>query len=136
VKRGALALRITRGLFRLWIVVSALWIIGVGATTNWGWYFSYQPTLAGEQPPGRLQFTATTCTAAKTPEECSAMLEAAGKNPFDAYDLKWTDTGWGFADNTVMVPIGMVWERVWPRAVLAFIPRGCARCRFGLHLGI
>jgi hypothetical protein len=39
-----------------------------------------------------------------------------------AYDLKWTDRGWDFSDNTVMVPAGIVWERVWPRAGLAFIP--------------
>jgi hypothetical protein len=111
-----MALRIARGLFRLWLILSVLWIGGVGATTNWGWYLSYQPTIPGEQPPGKLEFTAQTCTAAKKPEECSAMLEAVGKNPFDAYDLKWTDGRWDFADNTVMVPVALVWERAWPRA--------------------
>lgn len=115
-------MRVARGLFRLWIVVSALWIVGVGATANWGRLFAYQPTLTAEQPPGKLQSTAHICTKAKTPEECSATLEAAGKNPFDAYDLKWTDQGWDFADDTVMVPAGIVWERVWPVIRLAFIP--------------
>lgn len=114
---------IARGLFRLWIVASVVWVCTVGVITNWeGGLLSYRPTLTGEQPPRRLQSTTDTCWAAKKPEECSAMLTAAGKNPFDAYDLKWTDTGWEFPDNTVMVPAGIVWERVWPRAALTFIP--------------
>ena len=115
-------LRVARGLFRLWIVVAALWIVGVGATTNWDLYLYYQPTLANEEPPGRLQSPAHICSAAKTSQECSALLQAAGKFPYDANDLKWSDKGWEFADNTIMVPTGIAWERFWPRAGLAFIP--------------
>jgi hypothetical protein len=36
--------------------------------------------------------------------------------------LKWSDKGWDFADNTVMVPAGIVWKRFWPQVCLAFIP--------------
>lgn len=99
-----------------------LWITGVVATTEWGWYLTYQPVVAGEQPPGRLRSTTDTCHTAKKAEECSAMLTAAGKNPFDAYDLKWTDAGWAFPDNADLVQTGISWERVGPRAGLAFIP--------------
>ena len=66
--------------------------------------------------------TARRCNIMRTPTSVCAMLEAAGKNLFDAYDLKWTDQGWDFADNTVMAPTGIVWERVWPVIGLAFIP--------------
>jgi hypothetical protein len=118
-----MAFRVARGLFRLWIVVSALWISGVAATTNWGRFLHYQPVIEGEQPPGRLRSTVDFCRSAKKAEECSAMLKAAGKNPYAAFDLKWTDTGWDFPDNTVMVPAeGIAWMRVWPVAGLAFIP--------------
>jgi hypothetical protein len=62
------------------------------------------------------------CNAAKTSLECSDLLQRAAKFPYDANDLKWTDKGWDLADNTVMVPAGIVWERFWPRAGIAFIP--------------
>jgi hypothetical protein len=81
-------LRIARGMFRLWVVAAALWIAGVAATTDWGWYAFYQtPTDA----------TAEICAKAKKAEECSALLTGAGRNPFDAFDLKWTDVGLGIS---------------------------------------
>jgi hypothetical protein len=45
-----MGLRVARGLLRLWVVVSALWIGGVAATTNWAPLVSYRPVIEGEQP--------------------------------------------------------------------------------------
>jgi hypothetical protein len=90
-----MALRIKRGLFRLWIALSVLWICGVAVTTDWG-----RLSNSGE------------CAKAKTQEECSAALAAAGKNPFGAY----------VPDKAVMAPAGIAWDEVAVRAGFALIP--------------
>src|ERR1700720_3811923 len=64
-----MALRIKRGLFRLWIALSVLWICGVAVTTDWG-----RLTNSGE------------CAKCQSQEQCFDALKAAGKNPFGAYD--------------------------------------------------
>jgi nitrate reductase NapE component len=46
-----MALRITRGLFRLWLVLSVLWVGGVGVVT-WRTY----PVDLCVTPPGELHF--------------------------------------------------------------------------------
>jgi hypothetical protein len=117
-----MALRVARGLFRLWIVASVLWISGVAATTSWRRLVYYQPVIVGEQPLGRLQSTTEICSTAKEAKQCSDMLTAAGKNPFDAYDLKWSDSGWNFPDNAEMVVAGLAWENIAARVGLALIP--------------
>jgi hypothetical protein len=115
-------LRIARGLFRLWIVGAVLWVGGVAATTTWSHLVYYQPVIVGEQPSGRLQATSDACASVKNAKECSDILTAAGKNPFDAFDLKWDGTGWAFPDNAVMEPAGVAWEEVWRRVALALVP--------------
>jgi hypothetical protein len=44
-----MAIRIARGLFRLWIVLSVLWIGCVGAIT-WGQYVYYEPISGCSTP--------------------------------------------------------------------------------------
>jgi hypothetical protein len=89
-----MALRVARGLFRLWLVLSVLWIGGVGVVTwrtfpvdDW---FVPDPIVPGS--------TADICSTAKNAEQCSDLLRAAGKNPFDAYDLNWDGHGSSWID--------------------------------------
>jgi hypothetical protein len=88
-----MALRVARGLFRLWLVLSVLWIGAVGIVT-WkrfpvdDWRISDPPAKAGSSVP---LSTIEICSTAKNDEQCFDMLAAAGRNPFDAYDLNWDD---------------------------------------------
>src|SRR5215472_18831951 len=82
-----MAIRIARGLFRLWIVLSVLWIGCVGAIT-WGQYVSFEPWFKASGDHSSLTSTSVICEKAKTDKERFNLLRAAGKNPFDAYDLK------------------------------------------------
>jgi hypothetical protein len=68
-----MALRIARGLFRLWFVLSVLWIISVVALAWWVF-----------PPAGSLDPRAAEC-AGKTDDECAEILQRLGRNPFDAY---------------------------------------------------
>ena len=70
-----MALRIGRGLFRLWLLLSVLWIGGVTVET-WRIFpadIEVSPTRPAE------------CTG-KTNDECADILKRLGKNPFDAFD--------------------------------------------------
>ena len=112
-----MAIRIARGLFRLWIVLSVLWIGCVGAIT-WGQYVYYEPLFKASGDHSSLTSTFVICEKAKTDKECFNFLAAAGKNPFDAYDLKWGDTGLpGDADVKFG---GIAWEQL--PVALALVP--------------
>jgi hypothetical protein len=108
-----MAIRIARGLFRLWVVGSIFWIAAVGVLT-WRQFVFFEP-VAVDNPS--LQSTADICSNATTSDQCYKLLEAAGKNPFYAFLLNWTDKGWSFPDNTAMEPKGIAWERL-PVALL------------------
>jgi hypothetical protein len=43
-----MALRVARGLFRLWLVLSVLWIGGVGGVTWWTWSLPAVPYVNGQ----------------------------------------------------------------------------------------
>src|SRR6266566_5004432 len=45
-----MALRVARGLFRLWLVLSVLWIGGVGVVTWWTLPSTPEPILWGAKP--------------------------------------------------------------------------------------
>ena len=75
-----MAIRIMRGLFRLWIVLSVLWIGCVGAIT-WGQYVYYEPLFKASGDHSSLTSTFVICEKAKTDKECFDLLTAAGKNP-------------------------------------------------------
>jgi hypothetical protein len=122
-----MAIRIARWLFRLWIVLSVLWIACVGAIT-WGQYVYFEPLFKAS----------VICEKAKTDKECFNLLAAAGKNPFDAYDLNWSDTGWSLPGDADVKFGGIAWEQL--PVALALVPpasaRVCAHNRIGLCLGI
>jgi len=91
-----MALRVARGLFRLWLVLSVLWIGAVGIVTwrtfpvdDW---FVPDPIVPGS--------TADICSTAKNAEQCSDLLRAGGKNPIAAYDLNlnWDRHGLSWID--------------------------------------
>jgi hypothetical protein len=103
-----MAFRIARGLFRLWVVGSILWIGVVGAST-WRQFVFFEPVVVGK---ASLSSTANICSKATTSEQCFKLLEAAGRNPFSAFDLSWTDRGWSFPDDTKMQAEGVAWERL------------------------
>src|SRR5215469_5228795 len=107
-----MAIRIARGLFRLWIVLSVLWIGCVGAIT-WGQYVYYEDHSS-------LSSTFVICEKAKTNKECFNLLAAAGRNPFDAYDLKWGDTGWSLPGDVDVKFGGIAWEQL--PVALALVP--------------
>jgi hypothetical protein len=73
-------MRVARGLFRLWIVVSVIWIGGVVGVT-WG---TFPPAELTDQEVG-LNTRPTECDG-KSNDECTAILTRLGKNPFDAFD--------------------------------------------------
>ena len=61
-----MAVRVARGLFRLWVVLSVLWVAGVGATS-----------LIFDQPVidyVRLESTFDNCINAEKADECAALL--------------------------------------------------------------
>jgi hypothetical protein len=90
----------------------------VAATSRW--YLYYQPFLIGKDSQlTELQSTIELCSTAKNDKQCFDRLEAAGRNPFEAYGLKWTDSGWDFLDNTKMV---VAWESIAGRVGWALIP--------------
>jgi hypothetical protein len=47
-----MALRIARGLFRLWLILSVLWIGGVGVVTWWTWTLPAVPFVNGQIETG------------------------------------------------------------------------------------
>jgi len=114
-----MAIRIARWLIRLWIVLSVLWIGCVGAIT-WGQYVYFEPLFKASGDHSSLTSTFVICEKAKTDKECSNLLAAAGKNPFDAYDLKWGVTGWSLPDDVDMKFGGIAWEQL--PVVLALVP--------------
>ena len=114
-----MAIRIARRLFRLWIVLSVLWIGCVGAIT-WGQYVYFEPSFKASGNHSSLTSTFVICEKAKTNKECFNLLAAAGKNPFDAYDLKWGDTGWSLPDDGDVKFGGIAWERL--PVALALVP--------------
>jgi hypothetical protein len=75
-----MALRIVRGLFRLWIVFSVLWIGGVSAVTWW----TFPPAGLVDEEVGL--FTRPTECDGKSDDECIAILTRLGKNPYAAFD--------------------------------------------------
>jgi hypothetical protein len=111
-----MALRVARGLFRLWLVLSVLWIGGVAAVT-WGTFpvddWSQFPIVPGS--------TADICSTAKDAEQCSDLLRTAGKNPFDAYDLNWDRHGpsWIGKERRKAIQFAIVVALVPPAFVLA-----------------
>ena len=77
-----MALRVARGLFRLWLVLSVLWIGAVGIVV-WhekNWMFKPDGLIL---VPGS---TADICSTAKDEQQCFDLLRAAGKNPYTALD--------------------------------------------------
>ncbi len=77
-KCAVVAVRIARGLFRLWIIVSVLWIGGVAAVTWW----TFPPAELTDEEVG-LNTRPTECNN-KSNDECDAILTRLGRNPFDA----------------------------------------------------
>ena len=77
--RSFMAVRIARGLFRLWIIVSVLWVGGVAAATWW----TFPPAELTDEEVG-LNTRPTECNN-KSNDECEAILTRLGKNPFDAF---------------------------------------------------
>jgi len=75
-----MALRVGRGLFRLWIIVSILWIGGVVAMTWW----TFPAAVLTDAEVG-LNTRPAECVG-KNDDECVAILTRLGKNPFDAFD--------------------------------------------------
>jgi hypothetical protein len=94
-------LRIKRGLLRLWVALSVLWICGVAVTTDWGRLSTSGATLSY---PSLAE-----CAKAKTEQECADALEAAGKNRFEAY-------------GPFPAVAGIAWDEVAVRAGFALIP--------------
>ena len=47
-----MALRVARGLFRLWLILSVLWIGGVGVVTWWTWTLPAVPLVHGQIETG------------------------------------------------------------------------------------
>ena len=47
-----MALRVARGLFRLWLILSVLWIGGVGVVTWWTWTLPAVPFVHGQIETG------------------------------------------------------------------------------------
>ena len=88
-----MALRVARGLFRLWLVLSVLWIGAVGIVT-WqtfppdDWIVPDLSQMSNEDLLRGYQ-TADICSTAKDAQQCADLLRAAGKNPFDAFHLNW-----------------------------------------------
>ncbi|MGB8629288.1 MAG: hypothetical protein WCD69_07855 [Xanthobacteraceae bacterium] len=103
-----MAIRVARGLFRLWLVFAILWCCVLIAMT-WKQFVYFVPT-APSKP--NLQETSNICARAGTATACADLLKAAGRNPFDAWDLKWDDKGWTFPDDTTVRLGGVTWERV------------------------
>jgi hypothetical protein len=68
----------------LWLVFAVLWI-AIAVATTWKQFVYFQPTA-----PGKPDFLDTTeiCAQSTTAEACANLLKAAGKNPFNAWDLK------------------------------------------------
>jgi hypothetical protein len=89
-----MGVRVSRGLFRLWVVVSLVWIVSVT--------FLKWPQLA-DIGPGEvrmhadLQSAIAICAKAKTQKECSDLLAAAGKDKFDAVLLDRGANGWSIS---------------------------------------
>jgi hypothetical protein len=75
-----MTLRIARGLFRLCIIVSALWIGGVIAVTWW----TFPPAALSEAEVG-LNTRPTECDG-KSNDQCMAILTRLGQNPLNAFD--------------------------------------------------
>jgi hypothetical protein len=86
-----MVLRVARGLFRLWLVLSVLWIGGVGIATWW--------TFPEDNPIVR-----DICAKANDAEQCAGLLRAAGKNPFEAFDPEERRTAIQFASIEAFVP--------------------------------
>jgi len=76
-------MNVTRGLFRLWLVLSALWMASVAVL-----FLTSEGLPARPRPPGQ-------CVAAKSADECAGLLEKAGKNPFDAYGFVGSEPVYG-----------------------------------------
>jgi hypothetical protein len=95
-----------RGLFRIWLVLSCIWVAVVGTMSFWA--MSSNPNHLGPRPPQE-------CVNAKTAEECFAILEKLGKNPFEAFGT--LDNGpifYGQPDNAA--------NKIFPIARLALLP--------------
>jgi hypothetical protein len=73
------------GFIRVWVVVSALWIVLIGVVDGpSAWHeLVYQTTET--KPPSE-------CLAAKTAEECAGLLTKAGKNPLFAFDYTFSQS--------------------------------------------
>src|SRR5215471_21423790 len=72
LQRGHMALRVARGLFRLWLILSALWIGAVGIVV-WhekNWMFNPDGLIL---VPGS---TADICSTAKDEQQCFDLLRA------------------------------------------------------------
>ncbi len=77
-----MTLRIARGLFRLWIIASVLWIGGVLAVT----WRTFPPAELTDVKVGLNTSTRPTECDGKSNDQCMAILTRLGKNPFDAFD--------------------------------------------------
>jgi hypothetical protein len=88
-----MAIRVARGLFRLWVVISVLWIGGVG-TVTWRTFptnegvvqlvpVDYDPF--GGRSDRAQKSRPDECRGMNT-DQCMAVLKAMGRNPFDAFD--------------------------------------------------
>src|SRR5262245_21011556 len=73
-----MVLHVGRGLFRLWIVLSVLWVVGVAATTPW-WRLVHYTTIPLDKWPPGLGFVMGTCAGEKTAWGCFHLLEELKK---------------------------------------------------------
>ena len=96
--------RYARGLFRLWLVLSCIWIAAIGLIF---WSVS-SSNFSGGKP--------SECVAAKTAEECAKILEKAGKDPYTAFGTVGNEPVYGQPDE---------WHREsLASAGLLFLPPG------------
>ena len=107
-----MALRVVRGLFRLWLVLSVLWIGGVGATTWWT-----LPLDLCATPPGGLHDCDANDVIAAGPNVQLVEKEANSKPEFDPskpYRIPFDDL------RRTQIKFGVVSAVLPPIIVLAF----------------
>jgi hypothetical protein len=106
-----MSLRVGRGLFRLWLVLSLFWVFSIVWLT---WQTFVQPPY----PPREnieLMRIVKVCSKLKSDQDCSRSLEAAGGNPFEVYvhTLKWEEGRLAYIDGyRVLDSFSIQWAQV------------------------
>jgi hypothetical protein len=103
-----MAIRLARGLFRLWFVFSLVWIAVVGLLT-WRDFLQLPSSLPeGSEAAAAVEI----CSEAKSDTQCADLLKAAGKNPFGAFFLEWKEGNLISAHGNRIGPASIQWNQV------------------------